>query len=124
VLGNSPKFQRAEAVVPLTYSPNVTVDLRRGTHYTLDITDGHPWKLEDPVDSGSADPATVMVTKEIALELRNGGSAPGGPVTLGPRWKLVGGQLAPPAPGTRTVLKAMFNGADCVEVSRAAGIAA
>lgn len=123
VLGTRPKFVRAESVVPLTYGPTVTVDLRQGTHYTLAIGNGSPWTLANPVDSGNANPANLMLVKEITLEIRGRSSGTAGSVTLGSLWKLVGGKLTAPAAGTRMILKATFNGTHMVETGRITGIA-
>jgi hypothetical protein len=114
-LGTSPLFERPEGVVPLAYAASVTTDLRKGTYFTVDITDGNGWTLENPVDSAQVYvPENVMLVGEIALEIRNAAVDAPGAIALGSMWKLAG-PILPPEAGTRKVVRAVFNGTDMVE---------
>lgn len=120
-LGDSPRFVREEAVKALTYSATVTPDLRLATYFTLPVTNTSAWTLANPIDSGNlSNTANIMLVGEFALAISKTGGGAMGTVTLGSKWKI--GSLSGQADNTKTVVKVMFDGTDCVEMSRTTGL--
>lgn len=114
-LGESPVFEVANAVVPLTPGPVVTVDLRPGNYFPLALPEGGV-VFADPIDSACDHPQNVMMTGRFAIELRNEDQDSPGGVAFSPRWKVA--PVVAPARGQRMVLRFMYDGANCVEQGR------